>query len=280
MRRFRVRITVGRMMVVVALIAAGLAGWSAWFDPTRRWQRAINDDENGALRWEALGQMTATKGRPIDPATALATLTAALRSPSWRIRETAVMGLGRLGPAARPALGALLATCDDPRPHVGAAATRQLSAILPPGDPGRAAALPALRRMLGERSAQARLAAAIVLTEFGHGADALPVLVDALRRPDYLAQSEALWAIGRVGPPARAALPAVIAAAGRAGAATPGDLTCYLPVYAAETRYHLGDRAAGLAALRGLRDGADPDIAREAWRVLSRLPQAGEADAN
>ena len=278
MRRFRVRLRVGRMMIAVALIAGGLAVWAAWFDPTRRWQRAINDDQNGALRWEALRQLAPTSGAPIDHATALLTLTGALRSPSFRIRETAVMGLGRLGPAAKPAVKALLATCADPRPYVAAAAARQLSAILLPTDPDRAVAVPTLTGMLGDRSPQVRLGAAMTLAEMGYGTAALPVLIETLRGGEYLAQGEALWAIGQIGPPARAALPEVVALQGRVEAADPADYSRYLRIYAPETRCHLGDQAAGLAALRAVRDGADPDLAREARRVLAKLPQASEID--
>src|SRR4051794_13000522 len=101
MRVPRVRFTVRRLMVMVAATAVPLAFWAAWLDPVRRWQRAVTDDENGTRRHEALNEMLSGNGR-IDKATALATLTDALRSPSRRVRETAVAGLGRLGPVARP----------------------------------------------------------------------------------------------------------------------------------------------------------------------------------
>ena len=45
------------MMAAVAASALVLAIWAAWFDPVRRWQRAVFDDENGTRRWEAVGAM-------------------------------------------------------------------------------------------------------------------------------------------------------------------------------------------------------------------------------
>src|SRR4051794_6042387 len=91
----RVRFSVRRMMIAVAIAAVPLAVWAAWFDPVSRWQRAVTDDDNGARRWEALNEMASGKAS-VDKATALATLMDALRSPSYRVRETAVAGLGRL----------------------------------------------------------------------------------------------------------------------------------------------------------------------------------------
>jgi hypothetical protein len=54
MRLPRVRFTVRRMMVGVAVAAVPLAVWAAWLDPVRRWQRDVNDDQDGARRWEAI----------------------------------------------------------------------------------------------------------------------------------------------------------------------------------------------------------------------------------
>ena len=277
MRRFQVRFTVRWLMVAVAIVAGGLAVWSSWFDPTRRWQRAIRDDQNGALRWQAVNEMTQGKG--IDPATALATLTDALRSPSPRIRESAVVGLGRLGPAARPALGSLLATFADPQAQIRALAARQLMAILPPGDPGRAVALPALKRLLSDRSIHVRLMAAFVLADFGHGMDGLPVLIEALRRSDYRAQTDALWALGWIGPSARdVAFDEVVAVETRAKAIAAPDIARYLRIYGARTRYLLGDRDAAYATLQTLSADGDADLAREAQRILAEFPGPSATD--
>ena len=278
MRPPRVRFTVRRMMVAVAALAMLMAVWAAWFDPVRRWQRAVNDDQDGAARWQALDQMVRRDAK-VDRTTALATLADALRSPSPRVRETALAGLGRLGPEARPAASSMMATLADPRPHIRALAVDQLGRVFLPGDPGREDALPTLIRMLDDRSPDVRLHVASALTEFGHGEEALPVLIEALRRPDYLSQAEALWSIGRIGPRAGDALGEVVALESRAGESVAPDLSRHLRVYAARTRYMLGDRGAGLMSLRALAAGPDDELARDARETLSRLSDGGQNES-
>ncbi|QEH35045.1 HEAT repeat protein [Aquisphaera giovannonii] len=270
MRRFPLRFTVRRLMAAVAVAAVVMAAWAIYFDPVRRWQWAVTDDQDGPGRWEALREVG--RGR-IDKATALAVLTHALGSSSYRVRETAVAGLGQLGPAARPSASALIAVLADPEPVIRARAASELIQVLPPGDPGRDEALPELRRLLGDPSPQVRLKAAGTLAEFGHGLDGLPILIDVLKRPEYLARAEALWAIGVIGPSAAPeALPAVKQLESEVGTAVAPDMSRFLRAYAPQARYLLGDRAGGLASLRALAGSPDPELAREARRVLARLP--------
>jgi len=279
MRRFRPRFTVRRLMVVVAVSAVLMAAWAAWFDPVRVWRRAVVDDENGLRRWEALNEMS--RGRvPVDVETALDTFDRALWSPSYRIRETAVRGLGRLGPSARPALSALIAAMADPEAEIRGQAAGALIVVLAPGDAGRAQAAPALMRLLGDHSPTVRMRAATTLVEFGRGRDALPVLLEALRRPDYaFARGDALYALGKIGPPAAPeALPVVKWLESQVATALPPDPNGYLRIHAPEARYFLGDRAGGLAAIRALADGPEPELAREAQRILTSPPPYGIKD--
>lgn len=272
MRLPKVQVRLRWLMALVALAAVPMAIWSAWFNPRRMWQRAVVDGENGARRWHAISEMASGKAS-VDKATALATLTSALRSPSYGVREVAAAGIGHLGSAARPAAPALIRVLADPDPSVRCRGAAALESILPPGDRMREAAVPALKRLLGDRSWDVRLKAASALVEFGHGGDAVSVLVDALGMSDYMTQSEALWLLGRIGPAAAGdALAEVKALEARARMAVAPDLARYLRVYAAHTRYLLGDRVPALAALRAFAKGPDADLAREATRVLSRLP--------
>ncbi len=226
------RFTMRRMMLAMAVVALLLAAWEAWFDPVRRWRREVTDDQDGAVRWRAIEQMASGKGG-VNRATALATLIDALRSPSHRVRETAAAGLLRLGPEARPAASSLLATLADPRPHIRAMVAGQLGSVLPPGDPGRNDAVPALTRLLGDRSPEVRQRAASTLAEFGRREIALPVLIESLREPDYLIRVYALWSIERIGPRAASdALAEVVALESRVkGLVAP---TC--PASSASTR--------------------------------------------
>jgi HEAT repeat protein len=258
-------------MVAVAASALVLAIWAAWFDPVRRWQRAVVDDENGARRWEAIQEMWSGEAG-VDEQTALVTLVDALHSPSRRIRETAVAGLGRLGPAARPAAPALIGALADPEAEIRRRAAEVLVAVLSEGDAGRDEARPALVRLLGDRSPWVRLRAAWTLVEFGATREALPALLDALRRPDYMARGDALWAIGRIGPSAAdEALPEVKRLESEVEAIAAPDLSRLLRVYAAQTRCLLGDRPAALATLRALAADPDAELAAEAARVLAQV---------
>jgi hypothetical protein len=275
MRRFRVRLSVRRLMMVVAVAAVPLAAWAWWFHPVRQWQRAVTDEKNGFRRLRAIEQISSGAGK-VDRAIALATLVDALRSPSCRVRETAVVGLGRLGPSARPAAPGLIGALADPYPRIRSRAAAALVSVLPPGDSGRQSALPALRQLLRDPASPVRLEAACALTEFGHGRDALPALVLILQRESYRAQCRALDCLDRIGPTAAGyALPVVRALESRARAAGPGNLSRDLCVYAAETRCFLGDRANGFATLRAVADGPDADLASAARRALSWLSANG-----
>jgi len=273
MRLPRVRLTIRVLMVVVAVAAVPMAFWDAWFDtPVRRWQRAIIDDRNESGRRQALMECRNGIGT-IDTETALPTLLDALRSPSFRVRETAVMGLAEVGRTERDAVPPLIEALADPEPLVRVAAARAMATVLAPGHTGRDRGVPALRRLLVDSSPLVRLQAACTLVLLGHGGDALPVLIEALREPDYHAQSAALWFLGNMGPPAaRVALPEVKALESRLETLVAPGMVRLLRVHAAFARRRLGELSAGLATLRALEEGSDIDLAREARLYLSYIP--------
>src|SRR5262245_33412570 len=101
--RLRVRTMLG--LIAVAALALGI--WENHFNASRRWMRAIRDDENGGRRWEA-GMMALRGEVPgLDDALAVAALTAALDHPNFGVRENAARALARFGPRARSAIPAL-----------------------------------------------------------------------------------------------------------------------------------------------------------------------------
>jgi len=279
MRKFSIRFTVRRLMLIVALAAVPFALWSSWFSPVRQWQRAINDDQDGPRRWWALTQIWNGNSGTIDRSTALATLIDATRSPSFRVRETAVTGLGQFRTSASTVAPVLIEALSDPEAEVRRRAAAVLLAVLAPDDERREDAIPELRKRLGDDSRAVREQAAVTLAEFGHGPEALPVLLSALRQTDNLSPSHALWAIGRIGPPvADEALPEVQALAARVESTQAPDLRRFLRVYAAEARVKLGDRDGGFATLQALADGNDVDLAGEARKIMARegFEQAGD----
>jgi hypothetical protein len=71
--------------------------------------------------------------------------------PGWHFLGTAIEGIRRLGPAARPAVSALLKALADSHPRVRFAAVVALVAVLPAGDARRREAVPSLRRLLADQ---------------------------------------------------------------------------------------------------------------------------------
>jgi len=178
----------------------------------------------------ALGRI----GEPSD--SIVPALIAALTDNKMEIRARAVEALGLIGPRAReavPALAAalkdheaivaikacqalsfigesdaaqaLLAAFQDKRPEVAVAANQALWHLGPKADP----VLPALLSLAEdpiEKSAPARN----LLASFG--SHVVPFLVKALRDKEAARREAAADALGRIGPPARAAVPELLAA--------------------------------------------------------------------
>jgi len=129
-----------------------------------------------------------------------------LRSPIPDQRSRCARALGRLGPLARDALP-LLANCvSDPEPSVREAAAQSI------GQMGTEA-LPHLIRMLMHDDKYVRRHAVWALGKLGPPARvAVPDLCAALRDPDPRTASGAAQSLGNLGPDAADAVPALIEA--------------------------------------------------------------------
>lgn len=108
------KIRIRTLLVLVAASGVTLGVWMTYFDPVRRWQDAIRDDNNGLRRWEAITQAQGGRMAGIDYPTAIASLVDALSDPSIRVRQTAALSLPRFGPASRTAVPALVVALGDP----------------------------------------------------------------------------------------------------------------------------------------------------------------------
>jgi HEAT repeat protein len=128
-------------------------------------------------------------------------------------RYVVVQALGRMGPAAKGAVPALIAEAkrleDEPnvKLDVSAEAAGALAKI---GSP----AVPALIELLKQGDISQRQGAAWALGEMGSQAkDAVPLLIKALTSSkDMYYQQAMINALGKIGPPARAAIPALTSA--------------------------------------------------------------------
>jgi HEAT repeat protein len=165
----------------------------------------------------------------IGPAAAPAVpaLADALTDPDQAVRLSAASALGWIGPAAAPAVPALIEVLADPDQRVRGIASGALGLIGPP-------AVPALANALADPDQQVRAYAALALREIGPAAaPAVPALADALTDPDKGVRASAALALQMMGPAAAPAMPALadvladrdqdlarIAAAALAGIAT------------------------------------------------------------
>jgi HEAT repeat protein len=188
-----------------------------------------------------------------------AKLAAQLGSPEVAVKREAIYQLGKIGPAAKAALPAIVAALDDPDKQVwtgalavianlGPDAAETVPVIIQGLDPGKAKAgrdrdrqqllvrsafalskigapaLPALIAALDDESAQRRAGVARALGEMGPAAgEAAPALVKNVGHWDETVRRETADALGQIGAPAVAPLIAALSVTdekARQGAAT------------------------------------------------------------
>jgi HEAT repeat protein len=208
--------------------------WRMFFSPVHRWAREIRDDEDSARRnWAARSAYLG--GVPgLTPEMAVSSLSLALDDPSWRVRETVVIALGRMGTKAKSAHARILARLEDSNLMVRAAAVssliemdsnirEDLPRIVALARDGtvhvRLAAVNALGRCLDEdrvseddpvviatleeairdRSESVRVDAAFYLAVLGRDQLARPVLIEASRDRDIGLRSTANLGLGFLG---------------------------------------------------------------------------------
>lgn len=139
--------------------------------------------------------------------TAVSTLIAALSAPNAEQRAQAAEQLAQLGPDAQPAAVALVLACGDEAEEVRQWASSALEGLGPPesSDIGQ------LVSLIEAKSPDVGFWAATLLGRLK--ADATPA-VDALARAvtgnnNLAVRQRAAWALGEIGSPAKAALPAL-----------------------------------------------------------------------
>ncbi|MCB9548503.1 MAG: HEAT repeat domain-containing protein [Myxococcales bacterium] len=166
--------------------------------------RRARGAEGDALRVAASAALFALNPKDLD---ALDGIVGALTGPSGDARRQAALAVARLGPAkAAPALDALLGALDGPEVVARLQVVRALALFEDPH------ATRGLRRALGDRDEQVRMAAAEALgRRKADAAEAVRALALLLPDPDTRAGLVAARVLGRLGPAARDAIPALIA---------------------------------------------------------------------
>lgn len=208
------------------------------------------------------------------------------QNPDAAIRAAATLQL--IGPAAGPAVPALLDALKARQERVVMTAADALGAIGPPAK----SAVPELKKLLGSRLATVRGHAAGALGELGPDAvEAVPELTKAVADTDPDVRREAVEALGNIGPAAKAAAPALVkalddlqgtvtlhaaAALGRLGAAAVPDLITLMqnPKQRHWSIMILADigpeaSAAVPALLAVVKSDAEFEVRREAMLALS-----------
>jgi HEAT repeat protein len=250
------------------------------------------NDKKVAVRQAAV---TALGLIPTPPEPVVQALAAALGDPSRSVREWAARALEDLGPAAGAAVPALVKALDDPHWEVGRFAADALRCV----GPAALTAVKALRARLRHPSAGARYQAAATLVRILR-ADP-PALVQALKDKqlsegavsalteaavpngavtaaltaialdrDHPARKKAILALGKAGPAAKAAAPA-LAELMRRGS---GDLRRLAAEALASVRP--AAKPSAVVALREALRDPDPQERREAAEALRRIAPGSE----
>jgi len=185
------------------------------------------------------------------------------------LRCTAAEILTNLGPDAADAAPALVAALHDDDPHVQAVCAAALPKVGVPAD----TAVPELTELLKSRHVVNVVVAARALSQYrGAVATSLPVLVAVLQ--DESQSAEARWnaarTIGKIGPAAVSAVPALIDAS--------HDKEWTIREHCAESIGEIGPTAAplGVAALESMLADPHHRVRRDAVRSLGYFGQAAQ----
>jgi HEAT repeat protein len=134
-------------------------------------------------------------------------LIAALRDTDPETREYAAQAVRGMGPAAKAAVPALAAALKDKHRAVRVSAVRALWPLSPPAEQ----AAPALVEAFGDRSQEVPEIAISILRDMGVAA--VPALIEGLKHEDASVRKRVAWTLYGMGPAAKAAVPALRAAA-------------------------------------------------------------------
>ncbi len=159
-----------------------------------------DDDEDDRVRMHtasALGEMGP------QAAEATPSLIQALKQHNEMVAKWAALALGKIGPGAKDAVPALIDAMKGGDWDMRCCAAEALGQI----GPGAKAAVPALEEALKDE--HARFYAAEALAKLGLPDKALPVLIALLEHESPSFRKAAAKTLGEIGPPAKAAVPAL-----------------------------------------------------------------------
>lgn len=225
-------------------------GW-----PTGLWRRALAADP--VRREEALAQF---ESGGTEAVAVLAELLQDTRYSSAEVRWTAADMLGKVGASNPVAAVAILGAMRDPDPHVRnvAAAAMPKAGVVPD------AGVPALIKLIGEDRQPVPLRALSEYRSAAHPALTLLAEILANRELDEETRWNAARTIGKVGPTATAAIPALVAAL--------QDEAATVREHAAEALGDIGPNAGeAVGALASVLTDRATRVRRDAVRSLGQI---------
>lgn len=265
-----------RWWIGLAFAVVGvLAGLAIAFDPAARVQGWVNGEPffqgRAATAWrrdlrqpDDLAASTSTDALAAGKSDALPVCAWLVRhAPESQVRTRAVEALTKMGQAAAPAGGDLVAALADPDPLVRAGSARAIGALAP-GVPG---AVPALVSLFPDRDAIRAVA------EFREaGAEAVPPLIKLTKHGDAAVRRQSVRTLGRIGRPALAALPELMTL-------TASDPDTGVREQSAEAFGDIGPAAAaGIPTLVLALHDENARVRRDAVRSLGKMgPEARDA---
>lgn len=258
-----VLLAVGVWLEPTGVVLGWMHGETFYRDrPTRYWRKALTSSD--PVVQARTHQELKEGGRAAVPVLAEVLRTSENPEARWKVADL----LGRLGTAAREtpeALSSLSAALQDDNPHVRAVAAAALGSIGPAGPD----ALAVLQEML---STPESLPALRALARYG--ADAAPALPKIIVLLEHKDDSEIRWnaarTLGKIGPPAKEAMPNLSAAL--------EDSDPLVREHAAEALGDIGPQAKeAIPALVKVLKDPDARVRRDAVRSLGQMGAAAKS---
>lgn len=204
--RFRPRLRLRSLVILVALLACLLGVGMRFLSPTRRLGRLLGPDQPAYVRRDAVGGLG--QGIPAwEEDEAIRLLIGALEDPNPMVRLQAAAALHEHGRNAEPAVPKLIALLSGPDRMARYTAALALGRAVGADSPRRAEVVTALTAALSDPDTLNRLAASEALIGLGEASEAGATVASALADPDEYVRSGAHQVLRRTRVAAEFAIP-------------------------------------------------------------------------
>ena len=261
----------------------------AYFDPVRRWQAAIRETSEPNAYWDAINDASSGSIWGLDAERAVSELAGIIgdERENSRTRTMAMSSLPLFKAKAEPAIPALITALGrDRSPGVRSSAAVTIRQILgdhPEDDLSKRAAVAALMAALKDPNREVQRWSACCLAWIGEGEVAISTLIDFCKDPElpYDSRLKLLNALSRLGPEAKAAVPAILEMTrvdsiderNRGGEESRRG-NAAAQIQAARFLHTFSETGRAATILRRLAEDRDPQIAKEAAKAYASIVTA------